>query len=197
MDSLTAETRVAQPDGFADVRVTGGMTWGDAVAPSLDEKKPIRVALKAKDFRLAMIAPFVRSAVSELDGRLNADTTLDVKPGMKDGTMDGAIVLDKGLFETPAIGRGVSRPARAGLHEAVGRLERGGGLGGRDERALHRERVREDPGLSVPFGRGAPPHRAEGQAATRHAGDSSWGASGARWTRRRRSPGTARPSTST
>ena len=71
--TLQAETTVVQPDGTADVRVTGGMAWGDAVAPRVDAAKPIKLALKAKNFRLAMFAPFVRKAVSELDGRLNAD----------------------------------------------------------------------------------------------------------------------------
>ncbi len=102
--SLAAEARLQQTDGFAAVQVTSGLGWGDAVAPTLDTKTPIDVGLQAKNFRIAMLAPFVRSAVSELDGRLNATTKLHVMPGMKDGAMDGAIVLDRGLFETPALG---------------------------------------------------------------------------------------------
>jgi translocation and assembly module TamB len=101
---LAAETSIVQPDGSAHVKVTAAMNWGDAVAPSLDDKSPIKLGLQAKNFRLAMIAPFVRSVLSELDGRLNANATVDVKPGMKDGSMNGAIVLDHGLFETPTIG---------------------------------------------------------------------------------------------
>ena len=102
--SLVADAKMAQKDGYADVHLTGAMGWGTDVAPRVDPTKPIDVALRAKSFRLAMFAPFVRSAVSELDGRLDADAKLHVEPGMNGGTMDGAIVLDRGLFETPAVG---------------------------------------------------------------------------------------------
>ena len=102
--TLTADASVKQLDGSADVHATGGLVWGDAVAPSLDDKKPIDVSLLAKNFRVGMFAPFVRSVLSELDGRLNANTKIHVLPGMKDGTMDGAVVLDKGLFESPDVG---------------------------------------------------------------------------------------------
>ncbi len=102
--ALEATARLAQPDGSANVRVTGGMSWGDAIAPSVDSRKPIDVGLQAKNFRLAMLAPFVRSVVSELDGRLNADTKLHVLPGAKDGTMTGAIVLDEARLDIPDAG---------------------------------------------------------------------------------------------
>jgi translocation and assembly module TamB len=102
--SLDARASVRQPDGSADVRLASGLTWGSQLVPSVDAAKPMEVGLQAKNFRIAMLAPALRSALSELDGRLNATTTLRVKPGLKDGVMDGAISLDGGLFETPAIG---------------------------------------------------------------------------------------------
>jgi translocation and assembly module TamB len=102
--SLAAEARLQQMGGFAAVQLKSGLGWGGAVSPTLDTKMPMDVALQAKNFRLGMLAPFLRSVASELDGRLNADTKLHVLPGMKDGTMDGAILVDRGLFETPALG---------------------------------------------------------------------------------------------
>jgi translocation and assembly module TamB len=97
--------RLDESDGYGDVRATGRVAWGDAVVPSLDEHSPIDVALKAKRLRIGVLAPFVRGAVGELDGRVDADAKLHVEPGMKDGAMEGAIVVDEGLFETPAIGQ--------------------------------------------------------------------------------------------
>jgi translocation and assembly module TamB len=80
------------------------MKWGAEVAPSPDESKPVEVKLVAKNFRAIAIAPFVQGAFDEIDGVVNANAALHVKPGFKDGTMEGAIVVDKGVFETPAVG---------------------------------------------------------------------------------------------
>jgi translocation and assembly module TamB len=80
------------------------MKWGDEVAPSPDGTQPAEVKLAAKNFRLIAFAPFAQGALDELDGILNADASLHVKPGFKDGSLDGTITIDKGLVESPAVG---------------------------------------------------------------------------------------------
>jgi translocation and assembly module TamB len=102
--TLAAGARIEQTDGYAEVNVGGGMKWGDEVAPSLDEAKGAEVKLVAKNFRAIAAAPFLQGVFDELDGIVNANAALHIKPGFKDGTMDGNIAIDKGLFETPAVG---------------------------------------------------------------------------------------------
>jgi translocation and assembly module TamB len=101
---LAADARIEQTDGFAEITVGGAMKWGDEVAPSPDGSKPAQVKLAAKNFRLIAFAPFLQGALDELDGIVNADATLRVKPGFKDGTLDGTIAIDKGLVESPVVG---------------------------------------------------------------------------------------------
>ena len=102
--AIAVAARIDQTDGFADVRASAAMKWGDAIAPSLDETKPVEVKLVAKNFRAIAAAPFLQDVFDELDGIVNANASLHIKPGFKDGAMDGAILIDKGLFETPMIG---------------------------------------------------------------------------------------------
>ena len=52
-----------------------------------------------------MLAPFVRGVAGELDGYVDSDAKLHVQPGLKNGAMSGAIVVDRGVFETTAIGQ--------------------------------------------------------------------------------------------
>ena len=100
-----AAMRIDQPDqGFADLAANAAITWGAEIAPALDTTKPLAVKFKAKNFRAAAAAPFLQGSVSELDGLINADTTLHIKPGFKDGSMEGAILVDKGRFDSPAVG---------------------------------------------------------------------------------------------
>jgi translocation and assembly module TamB len=102
--TIDGGVRVEQTDGFVDVRAKTAMSWGEDIAPQLDETKPIDVTIKAKAFRLAAVQPFVRDTFSILDGRLEADAKLHVQPGGKQGQMEGAIVLHDGRFEMPTIG---------------------------------------------------------------------------------------------
>ncbi|HEY2510235.1 MAG TPA: hypothetical protein VGI39_05245, partial [Polyangiaceae bacterium] len=100
-----AAFRIDQPDhGFADVSASAAMTWGAEIAPALDTTKPLAVKFQAKNFRAAAVAPFVQTSLSELDGLINADTTLHIAPGFKNGSMDGAILVDQGRFDSPAVG---------------------------------------------------------------------------------------------
>src|SRR5206468_1711219 len=78
--------------------------WGAEVAPAIDQTRGIEVGLYAKDFRARALMPFVGEAVNELDGQLDADAKLHIKPGLKDGNMDGAVELRRGRIEIPAIG---------------------------------------------------------------------------------------------
>lgn len=99
-----AEAKLTQRDGRLGAKISGAATWGDALAPSFDLKKPVDVALDAKNFRVAAARPFVAEVFSELDGRIDANAKLRVFPGGKDGTFAGAIVVREGVFAVPQIG---------------------------------------------------------------------------------------------
>jgi translocation and assembly module TamB len=101
---LGANARIEQTDGFAEITGGGAVKWGTELAPTADPGEPAQVKLAAKNFRLIAFAPFVRSAVDELDGVLSANATLEVKPGFRDGTLDGKIAIDKGVVESPVAG---------------------------------------------------------------------------------------------
>ncbi|MBS2014750.1 MAG: translocation/assembly module TamB domain-containing protein [Deltaproteobacteria bacterium] len=101
---LEANVRLDQTDGYADIRAKAGMKWGAAVAPSLDEGAPLEARLDAKAFRAAAAAPFVRTVMNELDGRVDANTTIRIEPGRADPTMEGRIVFREGRVQLAALG---------------------------------------------------------------------------------------------
>jgi translocation and assembly module TamB len=102
--ALAAKARIDETDGFAEVDATAAMKWGAEIAPSPDETKSVDLKLGAKNFRAIALAPFVQGALDQLDGILNANAVLHIKPGYRDGAMEGAIVFSKGVIESPVVG---------------------------------------------------------------------------------------------
>lgn len=108
-NGLVGSVRLEQTDGFLDARAKAPLTWGAALAPSLDPGKPLVATVKAKHFRVAAFEPFVSGAVSELDGHLDADAQVALDPRTKATKMQGKLSLRDGVFELPAMGEELRR----------------------------------------------------------------------------------------
>ena len=101
---VTADARIDQKDGYLDGKASTGLTWGDALAPSLDPAASTEAHVEAKGFRAAAILPFVQSALNELDGRIDANATVKLSPGLKDPTMEGTVAFHDGTVQLVALG---------------------------------------------------------------------------------------------
>jgi translocation and assembly module TamB len=131
-----ADARVDQADGFAEAHATLGTHWGSALAPTLDASRPIDLSLLAKEFRLGLLAPFVATFMSELDGRLAADVHVRVDPATHTVVPQGALAVQDGAFELVSLGGpfhdvsgqavfspdGVVRIGNVSAHGMTGRL---------------------------------------------------------------------------
>jgi translocation and assembly module TamB len=111
---LDATARLDQSDGFADVHATTGIAWGANVAPALDPNAKVEAKLVAKSFRAAAILPFVHSALNELDGRIDANATVELGPGLKDPKLEGNVAFHDGRVQLAALGEEF-RDARASI----------------------------------------------------------------------------------
>jgi translocation and assembly module TamB len=96
--------RIDQDDGFAEAHAKVGTRWGAAMVPSLDASLPADVSLLAKQYRLGLLAPFVSSVVSEVDGRVTADAHVRVDPSAETIQPQGTIALTDGTFELASLG---------------------------------------------------------------------------------------------
>ncbi len=92
--SFTASGRIDQIDGSLEARANGAVSWGEATLPSLELARPIDVAVRAKNFRANIAAPFVESLFGDIDGRIDTDAKIHVEPGGKDGTVDGSVTIE-------------------------------------------------------------------------------------------------------
>ncbi len=99
-----AGVRLEQKDGVAEVIAKGSVGWGKEIAPSLVADKGLDVHFAARNFRVDAAAPFVRSVLSELDGRVDAEVRAHLDPKTKQGKVEGSLALRDGVFEVPAIG---------------------------------------------------------------------------------------------
>jgi translocation and assembly module TamB len=102
--AVDATVRVEQSDGFAETKAHAAASWGAAVAPSLDPANPLEITLAAKNFRIAALLPFLDGILDELDGRVDADTHVELDPRVNGAKLNGTFVLSRGTIESPAGG---------------------------------------------------------------------------------------------
>jgi translocation and assembly module TamB len=103
-ERLTASARLDQNDGFAELQVTTGLRWRDALVPTLERDAGAQVHLEAKSFQAAAIVPFVRQQVHALTGRIDANATVKVGPGLEHPTMQGKVAFHDGTLQVAAFG---------------------------------------------------------------------------------------------
>ncbi len=99
-----AGIRLEQRDGVAEVVGKGTLAWGKELAPSFVADKGVDIHFGARNFRIDAAAPFVRSVVSELDGRIDAEMQAHLDPKTKQGKVDGSLALRDGVVEVPQLG---------------------------------------------------------------------------------------------
>lgn len=102
--ALKSSMRIEQTDGFVEVAVSSGLSWGKELVPSLDPSRPVEARLSAKAFRAAAFLPFARQVLNELDGRIDADATFALDPQSKATKMGGQIRFREGVVQAVSFG---------------------------------------------------------------------------------------------
>ncbi|MGE0321785.1 MAG: translocation/assembly module TamB domain-containing protein [Polyangiaceae bacterium] len=91
-----------QDDGFGQVVASAGVRW-NGLLPTLDRARKAHVRLLANGWRLQALEPFVRGQVDQLDGRVDANATMDLIPGAT--KLDGFVRVSEGVLQVPALGQ--------------------------------------------------------------------------------------------
>jgi len=117
--SLDGRVHVDQTDGFAEVKGHATAAWGAALAPVLAANKPFDLTLAAKNFRIAALSSVVEGSFDEFDGRIDADTHVELDPQTRGAKVSGSVTLSQGLFEAVA-GGGEFRDVSAKMHLTPG-----------------------------------------------------------------------------
>lgn len=127
--ALRGQVTVRGKAGSLDAGVQSGLTWKDSLTPQLDGA--IDGKLSSRGFRLAALSPLLAGAVSELDGKLDADLRARVEGGAP--RFSGSGRLSEGVVQIPAVGQRFEQiSARIAVQPTEIRLEdvRARGLSG-------------------------------------------------------------------
>jgi translocation and assembly module TamB len=103
-NEMRAAVRLDQTDGFLETDAKIGMTWGRDSTPKPTTSVPAFAILKAKGLRASALLPFVSDAVSELDGRIDADARIDLPQGGGPPNMKGTLTLRDGTVQLARLG---------------------------------------------------------------------------------------------
>ncbi|HEX3773178.1 MAG TPA: translocation/assembly module TamB domain-containing protein [Polyangiaceae bacterium] len=93
--------RVEDRQGVTTVDAHSGFSWGAKVAPNL--VLPADAELRAQNFRLAAVAPFVASSFGELDGLVNGDLNAHFRGGAP--ALDGHVDIQRGVAQVASLGQ--------------------------------------------------------------------------------------------
>ena len=102
--TLVGSVRVDEQDGWAEASAQAGAKWGAAMAPTVDPSQPVSATPTTKQFRAALLLPFVSSVFTELDGRVDANARIDIDPTAKSFKPQGNLKLTGGVFELTSVG---------------------------------------------------------------------------------------------
>jgi translocation and assembly module TamB len=104
--AATAEVKIEQTDGSLEAKGKVGLTWGSALLPKLDGTKDADVSLDARAFRLAVLRPFVRTTLGQVDGLLDANLRYRIEPGdASHGKMQGQLTVRDGVVDAAMLGQ--------------------------------------------------------------------------------------------
>jgi len=112
--AIDGSARIVEQDGYAEAKAHLGSRWGKAMAPSTDPSQATDVHLTAKNFRAAVLLPFVSQLFTELDGRIDGSAHILVDPVARTMKPEGTITLSRGVFELSAMG--------SELHDATAKV---------------------------------------------------------------------------
>ena len=100
---LHAKANIDHTGGYARADIDSGILWGQRPMLEIDNTRPLDAKIKAKDFRAAVLLPFVHDIFSELDGKLNADLHFRKTEGKTE--VLGKADFDDGTLQVPAVGQ--------------------------------------------------------------------------------------------
>ncbi len=112
--SVGGSARIVEQDGYAEATAHVATVWGKDLLPARDPSQATDLDLTAKNFRAAVLLPFVSQVFTELDGRLDGHARVVVDPAAKTMKPDGTLTLSGGVFELAAMG--------TELHDATAKL---------------------------------------------------------------------------
>ena len=112
--AIDGSARIVEQDGYAEAKAHLGARWGRALVPSPDSAQATDVLLTAKNFRAAVLLPFVSQLFTELDGRIDGSAHILFDPVAKTMKPEGTLALSGGVFELSAMG--------SELHDATARV---------------------------------------------------------------------------
>ncbi len=102
---MEAKVSLLQEDGQLDVDANGGLKWGAALVPEIDEGRQFHARVTARALRANAFLPFVSGTLDDLDGRLDGQATIDYDPASKKPTLQGSLQFHDGLAHVPALGQ--------------------------------------------------------------------------------------------
>ncbi|MFO0662833.1 MAG: translocation/assembly module TamB domain-containing protein [Polyangiaceae bacterium] len=131
---MRASVHVEQKDGTASLVAKGGLDWGANLAPAVSTNRALEAELVAKNLNAGALLPFVGGALSDLDGRIDADARVSAGADGKNVKMQGGIDFREGVLGIPSVGQefrdaqakvtfepgGTIRLVRATAHDATG-----------------------------------------------------------------------------
>ena len=101
--SFDASARLERADAVASATANVGTIWGGNLAPSVDPAGSSDAAFQARHFPAAILTPFAEGILDELEGTIDADAHVALRPNEK-ATMQGSVVLRNGTVELTAVG---------------------------------------------------------------------------------------------
>ncbi len=90
--------------GHLQTHARFGTHWGRALFPALDVAQPAEASLSAKQFRAALLLPFVNGTLTQLDGLIDADARVAIDPSHESARPEGTIAIKGGTFELSSMG---------------------------------------------------------------------------------------------
>ncbi len=103
---LSVHTELSGSAGKANAELSAGLEWGDRLIPVLDTEQ-VQGVLTTQGFRLGALLPLVDGAVSELDGKLDADLRATMQNGAPQ--LSGRASLSDGVLHVPTVGQRFDR----------------------------------------------------------------------------------------
>ncbi len=102
--AMVASARVEQEDGYVEAKAHAGARWGRAMLPGVDASHDAGFSVSAKQFRAALLLPFVSRLLSDLDGRIDGEASVAIDPAANVARPQGTLTLRDGAFELNSLG---------------------------------------------------------------------------------------------
>lgn len=97
--------RLERAGAFGEAQADLGVAWGAALVPRIDPTKAALVTVRAKSFPVGAFSPLVEPALTDLEGKLDADARFAVPAGGRGGQASGSATLREGKLQVTALGQ--------------------------------------------------------------------------------------------